>query len=174
MRSWGIVFLLACSSVASQARAQKKDLWADWAPFLGSWEGAGSGDPGQGRGEFSYALELEEAVLVRHNFAEYPASKDKPAYRHDDLMVIYPGANDKKTHADYWDNEGHVIHYEVEVSAGKLVFMSDPAQAGARYRLTYIKTGEDDLKLRFEIAPAADRNSFKTYIEATARRKPRK
>jgi len=111
---------------------------------------------------------------VRHNFAEYPASKDKPAYRHDDLMVIYPGGDDKKTRADYWDNEGHVIHYEVEVSSGKLVFVSDPAQAGPRYRLTYVKTGETELKLTFEIAPSADRDSFKTYIEASARRKARK
>jgi hypothetical protein len=174
MRLGGIVFLFACSLAAAHAQTPPKSPWADWEPFLGSWEGAGSGDPGQGRGEFSFAPELQGAVLARHNYAEYPASKDKPAYRHDDLMVIYPGANDKKTHADYWDNEGHVIHYEVELTAGKLVFMSDPAQAGARYRLTYIKTGEEELKLTFEIAAAADRNSFKTYLEATARRKPRK
>jgi len=67
-----------------------------------------------------------------------------------------------------------VIRYEVELSAGKLVFVSDPAEAGPRYRLTYIKTGEDELKLTFEIAPPADRNSFKKYIEASARRKAQK
>jgi len=169
MRQLGIVFLLACSLAA--ARTQTKDPWVDWEPFLGNWEGMGSGDPGQGHGEFSFAPELQGAVLVRHNYAEYPPSKDKPAYRHDDLMVIYPGADNKKRRADYWDNEGHVIHYEVEVSAGKLVFVSDPAQSGPRYRLTYLKTGEEELKLTFEIAPPNDRNSFRTYIEASARRK---
>jgi|SRR5215475_8282955 len=174
MRQLAIVFLLACSLMAAQAQTQIKDQWADWEPFLGTWEGTGSGDPGQGRGEFSFAPELQGAVLVRRNFAEYPASKDNAAYRHDDLMVVYPGAGEKKMRADYWDNEGHVIHYEVELSTGKLVFVSDPAQAGPRYRLTYVKTGEEELKFTFEIAPPADRNSFKTYIEASARRKVRK
>jgi len=170
----GIVFLLGFLLAATQTQAQRKDLWADWAAFLGTWQGAGSGEPGQGRGEFSFAPELQGTVLVRHNFAEYPASKDKPAYRHDDLMVIYPGADNHKTRADYWDSEGHVIHYEVELSPGKLMFVSDPAQAGPCYRLTYVKTGEDELKLTFEIALPADRNRFKTYIEASARRTTKK
>ncbi|HKE07272.1 MAG TPA: hypothetical protein VKB48_05550 [Candidatus Acidoferrum sp.] len=153
---------------------QNKALWADWDAFLGTWQGTGNGEPTQGRGEFSFAPELQGAVLVRHNFAEYPASKDRPAYRHDDFMVIYLGADNQKPRADYWDNEGHVIHYEVELSPGKLVFLSDPAQPGPRYRLTYRKTGEDELKLTFEIAPPADRSVFKTYIEASARRNVRK
>jgi len=89
MRSWRIVLLHACWLAAAHAQTQTKGLWAGWEPFLGTWEGAGSGDPGPGRGEFSLAPELQGAVLVRHNFSEYPASKDKPAYRHDDLMVVY-------------------------------------------------------------------------------------
>src|SRR5215471_20542457 len=78
---------------------QNKALWADWDAFLGTWQGTGNGEPTQGRGEFSFAPELQGAVLVRHNFAEYPASKDRPAYRHDDLMVIYPGADYQKPRA---------------------------------------------------------------------------
>lgn len=171
MHRWAIVFLLVCSQAAAQT--QPKGLWTDWEPFLGKWEGTGGGEPGQGRGEFSFEPELQGAVLARH-YAEYPATKDTPAYRHDDLMVIYRDPEGKKTRADYWDNEGHVIHYDVELSAGRLVFVSDPAQPGPRYRLTYLKTGEDEVKLTFEIAPATDRDHFKTYIEASARRKVRK
>ena len=171
---FGSVLLLAFLLAATHTQAQKKELWSDWEGFLGTWQGAGSGEPGQGHGEFRFAPELQGAVLVRHNFAEYPASKDKPVYRHDDLMVIYPGADNQKTRADYWDNEGHVIHYEVELSTGKVVFVSDSAQSGPRYRLTYVKTSADELKLTFEIAPPADRNSFKIYIEASARRTAKK
>lgn len=166
--SWLMIPVLVCPLTVAQA--QTKVPWTDWQPFLGSWQGTGSGEPGQGRGEFSFLPELQGAVLVRHNYAEYPASKDKPAYRHDDLMVIYPDA-EKKARADYWDNEGHVIHYEVELSDGKLVFVSDAAQTGPRYRLTYVKTGENDLKLSFEIAAPNDPNNFKIFIEALARRK---
>ena len=53
----------------------------------------------------------------------------------------------------------------------KLIFTSEAAQPGPRYRLTYIKTGDDTLKMTFEIAPPNDPSKFKTYIEAAARRK---
>lgn len=66
-----------------------------------------------------------------------------------------------------------LIHYDVELSATKLVFIRNEAQLGPRYGLTYLKTGDDELKLTFEIAPPNDRNNFKTYIEASARRKAR-
>jgi hypothetical protein len=171
MYRWGIVFL--CLSSFAAAQTQTKGLWAEWGPFLGIWQGAGSGEPGQGKGEFTFESALQGAVLTRRNYAEYPASKDKPAYRHDDLMVIYHDGDNQKTRADYWDNEGHVIHYDVELSAAKLVFISNEAQLGPRYRLTYLKKGDDELKLTFEIAPPNDRNGFKTYIEASARRKAR-
>ena len=157
---------------AAMAAAQElpSDRWADWQPFLGAWECAGGGGPGQGSGTFTLTPELQGAVLVRHNNAQYPATKDKPAYRHDDLMVIYPDASGKKTCADYWDNEGHVMHYVVEFTDHKLVMVSDAVQPGPRYRLTYVKTGDNDLKLTFEIAPPEAPDKFKTYIEATAKR----
>jgi hypothetical protein len=171
------------SSFVAVAQQPPDDKWADWQPFLGTWEGVGGGSPGAGSGSFTLAPELQGAVLVRHNYAQYPATKDnrgprrapgwKSAYRHDDLMVIYPDPRSKKTRADYWDNEGHVIHYFVEFAGGgrKLVMLSDPAQSGPHYRLTYIKTGDNDLKLTFEIAPPNAPDQFKTYIEATAKRK---
>jgi len=164
------VVLLVISAAMAVAQSQPNNDWAGWQPFLGTWSGAGNGEPGQGNGEFSFAPELQGAVLTRHSYAEYPASKDKPAYRHDDLMLIYSDTGGK-THADYWDNEHHVIHYEVALSETKLMFTSEAAQPGPRYRLTYIKTGDDTLKMTFEIAPPNDPSKFKTYIEAAARRK---
>jgi hypothetical protein len=87
-------------------------------------------------------------------------------------MVIYLDPQTRQTRADYWDSEEHVIHYLVEFAdrRRKLVMLSDPAQPGPRYRLTYVKTGDNDLKLTFEVAPAAAPEKFVTYIEATARR----
>lgn len=170
MRRLLVVSLLLSLSLLAQ-NPPAKDRWAAWQPFLGTWEGVGSGAPGQGGGEFSFAPELQGAVLVRHSYAAYPATKDKPAYRHDDLMVVYPDG--KTMRADYWDNEEHVIRYTAELSDSgrKLVFVSDTAQPGPRYRLTYVKTGDDTLKLTFEIAPPGAPDKFSTYIEAAARRK---
>jgi len=169
MRRFVLAFvLLSCCALAQKLPADK---WIGWQPFLGTWEGAGGGGPGQGSGSFTFAPELQGAVLVRHNYSQYPATKDKPAYRHDDLMVIYPDEQARKTRADYWDNEGHVIHYLVEFGDdGKKVVLTSEGQAGPRYRLTYMKTGDNDLKLTFEIAPPDAPERFKTYIEATAKR----
>ena len=52
----------------------------------------------------------------------------------------------------------------------KLVMLSDPAQPGPHYRLSYVKIGDNDLKLTFEIAPPDAPDKFKTYIEAAAKR----
>ncbi len=167
------IIVCVCLIGLAAAQTPAKGLWADWEPFLGTWQGTGSGEPGQGKGEFTFEPVLQGAVLTRHSYAEYPASKDRAAYRHDDLMVIYPSPDNNKTRADYWDNEGHVIHYDVELSATKLVFISNEAQPGPRFRLTYLKTAGDELRLRFEIAPPNQRDRFKTYLEASARRKAR-
>ncbi len=170
MRRLPVILLLLVT--AAVAQELPKDKWGDWQPFLGTWEGAGAGSPGQGSGSFTFLPELQGAVLVRHSYAQYPATKEKPAYRHDDLMVIYPDPSSKKMRADYWDNEGHVIHYLVELADGgrRLAMTSDPAQPGPHYRLTYVKTGDNDLKLTFEVAPPAAPDKFAIYIEATARR----
>ena len=161
--------VMLCASMMAAQDQPAKSRWTAWQPFLGTWVGSGSGQPGQGAGEFTLEPSLQAAVLVRHNFADYPATKEKAAYRHDDLMVIY--ADGDKTRADYWDNEDHVIRYGAVVSGNKLVFVSDEAQPGPRFRLTYAATGADTLQLRFEIALPNDRSAFKTYIAAEARRK---
>jgi hypothetical protein len=165
-----IVFLfLVCSSMSAAQTASKPD-WSSWEPYLGTWSASGTGEPGLAAGEFTFQPELQGAVLARHSYAQYPATKQKPAYRHDDLMMIYP-TRSGGTAASYWDNEGHHIQYRVEMMDGKLVLTSTERQPGPRFRLKYEKTGPDALKLTFEIAPPTDRANFKTYIEASAQRK---
>ena len=85
---------------------------ADWGPLqflVGSWRGEGSGDPGRGSGEFSFATDLQGAVLIRKIFAEYPASGGRPAFRHDDLTVVHRESPSGPLRANYFDDEGHMI-----------------------------------------------------------------
>jgi hypothetical protein len=169
MKRWALVVVMLWTALAP-AQTPAKNRWAAWEPFLGTWVGDGNGQPGQGTGEFTLEPELQGGrCWYGTTMPSTPQAKDKPAYRHDDLMVIYP--DEKSVRADYWDNEEHVIHYVAEVTTEKLVFLSEEAQAGPRYRLTYVKTGADTLKLTFEIAPPNDRKAFKTYITAEAKRK---
>lgn len=140
--------------------------------LTGDWIGEGSGGPGQGSGGFSFKLDLQDKVMVRKNVANYPATADRPASTHDDLMIIYkePGA---PMRADYYDSEGHVIRYAVTVDAGgkTVQFLSDVAPNAPRYRLSYTSTGKDTVSIKFEIAPPGKPEEFKAYIGATAHRK---
>src|SRR5205085_11953778 len=93
--------------------------WSDFDPLAGAWVADSSG-PGTPTGGFEFVPDLQGRVLVRRNFAEYPKTKDRPATRHEDLMVIFhQGAG---TRADYYDNEGHVIRYAVTVEKGLVTF----------------------------------------------------
>jgi len=144
----------------------------DWGPaqfLIGDWVGEGGGGPGQGGGAFSLAPDLQGKVLVRKNYAEYPAADGRPATRHEDLMVIYRDQPTGQLRAIYFDSEEHVIQYAVTAADKGVVFTSDGPPTAPRYRLTYTPSGANAVKIKFEVsAPGKD---FTAYIEASARRK---
>jgi hypothetical protein len=167
-----VLFVFAVSLSAQQP--MKASNWDSWQFLLGEWVGEGGGSgPGQGLGTSTFYLDLQDTILVRKNQANYPASKDRPAYSHDDLMIIYQQPDSTK--AIYFDNEGHVIHYTVELSPGHetLTFLSEIIKTAPRFRLTYTKVKEGTLKIKFEIAPPGKPEAFSQYIEAVLHRKQR-
>jgi len=169
-----VLTLAAFTPTAIPSRAQEStSAWAAFEYLMGNWVGGGGGQPGQGTGEFSFLPDLQNHILVRKNFAAYPATKDRPAFRHDDLTVIYKDSDNAPPRAVYFDSEGHVIYYSVTVSADHktIEFVSDASSSRPRYRLSYFITGDDALTLKFEIAPPGKPDSFSTYIEAKAKRK---
>jgi hypothetical protein len=167
------IFVLCLTALLAQPATDSR--WAPLAFLIGNWIGEGGGGPGQGTGGFSFQLEQNGAILIRKNVSNYPATKDKPAYSHTDLMIVYQEPGETKLRAIYFDDEGHTIHYTVAAAAdGTMVqFLSHASPTQPGYRLTYRKTGEDRVAIRFEIAPPDHQEAFSTYIEATARRKQR-
>jgi hypothetical protein len=172
-----LIFITAFSvlSFAQQTGAQPNAANGfDRLQFLlGDWVGEGGGDtPGKGSGDFSFAMDLQNKIMIRKSFSEYPATENKPAYRHDDLTIIYQTPDDT-LRAIYFDNEGHVINYIVNIPADQksAVFVSAPCDPNARYRLTYALTEEKKVAINFEIAPPGQPEAFSTYIEATAHKK---
>jgi hypothetical protein len=161
-----LLLLLVCSIPFAQPSAKLDDRWAPLAFLIGDWTGEGGGGPGQGSGGFSFLPDQGGKILIRKNRADYPASKDRPAFSHTDLMIVYKEPGETKLRAIYFDMEDHVIHYTLEPSAdgNSAQFVSD------NFRLTYSKTGPDSLALKFEIAPPGKPGAYATYIEATARR----
>jgi hypothetical protein len=160
------IVLLSLVALPGQKPA---DVWAPIEFLLGDWVGEGGGGPGQGSGEFSFRKDLDGKVTIRKNYAEYPATKDRPALRHDDLMIVYPSSGSLR--AIYFDNDGHVINYSLQGAADSVVFLSDVAPASQRFRLTYERVSADAVSLKFEIAPPGKPDAFATYIQARVRRK---
>lgn len=147
-----------------------QDPWKSLEAWAGEWTAEDSaGTPGQASaGAFSFTLDLDKKIMIRRNFAEYRAAGGRPSFRHEDLMVLWPGP---PLSAIYWDNEGHVIRYTVTSTPEKLQFASVVEEKQPRYRLTYVKSGATTAALTFEIAPPGSPDAFKTYLTASLRRR---
>ncbi len=129
--------------------------------LLGEWPSSGSGQPGATSGKAVFARGLQDRVIVRTRYAEYPGAPGQPASRHDDLMIIF-AAPEGGARADYYDNEGHVIRYAVQTPApGRAVFLSETAAGQPRFRLTYALDSAGVLEGEFAIAPPGAPDAFK-------------
>jgi hypothetical protein len=115
-------------------------------------------------------LELQGKILVRRNRSDFPATRGRPAIRHEDLTVVYPETRGGRTGAIYFDNEGHVIHYTAQFSQDKntLIFLSDPAPSALRFRLSYTKGKNCSLLTKFETVPSHQPETFATHVEGVA------
>lgn len=170
------LLLFSLPSSAYQPSTQQPKEAANWDAFrflLGDWVGEGTGAPGEATGGFSFSFDLEGKILVRRNRADYPATKDRPAFSHTDLMVIYHEPDGQTVRAIYFDNEGHVINYNVGMAQDQtsVTFLSDPSPSAPRFRFTYNKAKSDNLTFRFEIAPPGKPEAFSKYIEGSLHRK---
>lgn len=157
-----------------QGNAQLSTSKPDWSSFqflLGEWTGEGSGNPGQRNGTFIFSMGLQDHIILRHNQSDYPETKTRATFSHNDLMVIYqtPGPF---FHAIYFDNENHTIQYNTHISIDRksIVFISDSAQAGPQFKLTYTSLADDSLLITFEIAPPGQPENFSKYLEGRAHR----
>ena len=158
---------------AGAQQTKEPDVWAPWQFLMGRWAAAGSGEPGEGKGTFSFALELQGKILVRRSRLDFPATPDHAAFAHEDLMIIYPESGTTPNRAIYFDSEGHVIHYAATFSEqGKvLTFLSEASPQTPRQRLTYYPAESGTLKVKFEIAPPGKPEAFVTHVEGVAHRK---
>src|SRR3954447_23856861 len=95
---------------------QSPDRWQDLRFVIGEWTATDGG-------AFSFVPELGGKILVRRSV--------NPSAHHEDVMTVYLEAAGKTPEAIYFDNEGHVIHYTLEIdAAAKTVHFVSPAQPG--------------------------------------------
>jgi len=129
-----------------------------WKPLeflIGSWEAKTQGGPAgvASSGTYTFRLDLKDHVLARHSTA---------AGEHADLLYVYPVGGAYR--AIYFDNEGHVISYDVSTPAPlTAVFLSKASDPGPQFRLTYELKGAT-MRGRFEIRMPGQ-TEFRLYLE---------
>ncbi len=169
MKKMLLAFLFAANLWAQDS---PKDQWQPLRFLMGTWEAKtrGGSAGAVSTGTYTFRLELRNHVLARHTAGvecKGPADFD---CEHADLLYVYAEGPGGSLKAIFFDNEGHVIHYGVSApGADEAVFLSDPAQAGPQYRLSY-KLAGNELLGAFAIRMPG-RTEFTTYLEWGGRKK---
>jgi hypothetical protein len=164
MRRW-VAFILAAALHAPIAAQQ--DPFAPLQFLLGDWVAVDT--PAGESGSFTFKPGVMGHVIVRTNEANYAATADRAASRHEDLLVVY--SEDGALKADYFDSEGHVIRYGVTADTDRATFVSAADPRGPRYRLTYRRDAGGVLLGTFEVAAPGSPDAFKPYLSWKAKRK---
>lgn len=134
--------------------------------LLGQWQALSK--PGEPTGEFRFVSQLQSKIIVRTNYADYDATNERPAFRHEDLMIIYCDEAQNLL-ADYYDSEGHVIHYAGQLNGeNEVVFTSMPITSIPRFRLRYHLDDDRRLIGTFETASPVEPNVFTPYLSWSA------
>ena len=168
--AFSLILLVPCVGIVAQQNAESD--WHSWQFLKGKWVGEGSAEVGQGSGYFTFEPDLQDKAWIRRNHSEYPATKDRPKYVHDDVMIVYFDPVMHLTRAFYYDTEQHVINYTASFSAdGKtLTFLSDKQEGAPRFRLAYIRTGAEQMSLTLEMAQPGKPDEYKKIVEGTVRK----
>lgn len=120
-------------------------------------------------GRYTFGRELNGHVFVRHATND-PGCKAPSSFdcSHSDLLYVFQDAPGAPFKADYFDNEGHVIHYDVSTpTATSVVFLSAPG-AGPQFRLTYELWGQV-MKGKFQMQMPGQ-SDWRTYLEWSGNR----
>jgi hypothetical protein len=167
--------LFCAPSLLAQTASNSVPTTAAWKPLeflIGTWEARTQGGSAgaAGSGTYSFKTDLRDHVLARHSSTTGCKGPTDYNCEHGDLLYVYPDAIAKSYKAIYFDNEGHVIHYEVSTpTPTTATFLSNPSQPGPQFRLSYELKGSTMYgKLQMRM-PA--QTEFKSYLEWSGERK---
>jgi hypothetical protein len=170
----GIFFFAAAPQLDAQAAASPSAQaalakWKSLQFLLGTWEARTVSSKPQVVGTYSFQPELNGTVLARHSSQDSCKGPADFSCDHHDLLYIFRAASGDGFQAIYFDNEGHVIHYNVmQPSPVSVIFQSEPGP-GPQFRLTYQLAG-DVLHGKFEVAPPGQ-TTYQSYLEWQGGRK---
>ncbi len=123
--------------------------------LVGDWKDESrTGQPGTATasGE-SWRVDLGGQVLIRMGWCEFPATAERGAFRHEDLLILYP-EGEEEMRGIFWDNEGHTIHYPnvtMLPDGNGILLSSERATPGPRQQLRYVFERPDRLTATFSL-----------------------
>lgn len=139
------------------------DPLAPMSFLLGEWQSSNLA------GTDRFRADLGGHVIVRTSQSAPASGTDHIPMQ--SLTTIYADA-DGAAHAIYFDNEGHTVRYRAtKVSSSMVQFVSEAADPGPRFRLTYEASDNQAIKVMFEIAAPPDSDDFHAVAQATEIRK---
>ena len=148
--------VLALAAPAAAQPAKLEPPLAAVGFLVGDWksdDGKVADIGGTSAGGSQITIESDGAALLRRDHTEVFDARGKPVNAFHQTMLIYPEGG--ALHADYVDGEGHIIHYvSATVAPGRAVVFNGAVQPGApTFRLSYQRSGADDLTVDFGMIP---------------------
>ncbi len=176
MRNIVIAVLICTVHLFGQVSDPQKGVAADpWKPLqflVGTWEAktAGGSAGAVSSGTYAFQMELKNHVMVRRTFGGQCKGPADFNCEHNDVLYTYIKAPGERWKAIFFDNEGHVIYYNVSVPRpNNVVFSSDAVQPGPAYRLSY-ELKDKELSGKFEMR-LPGQSVFTSYLEWSGGRK---
>jgi hypothetical protein len=136
--------LLLAAPLFAQIVPSGTNQWSALSFLEGTWDAKATGNGGAAAiGSYTFRLELRDHIFVRHGDLSQCKGPSTLDCDHGDLLYIYRDAPTQPLKAIYFDNEGHVIHYDVSTpSPTSVVLLSDSSQPGPQFRLAYELKGQ--------------------------------
>jgi uncharacterized protein YaiE (UPF0345 family) len=137
-----------------------------------NWEANTNGYAGvKTTGTYTFRRELGGHILARRSTSD-PACKGPVTFdcEHGDILYVYEEAPGQPLKAIYFDNEGHVIHYNVSTpTPSSVVFLSESSRPGPQFRLSYeLKDTLMSGKFQMRMPGQSD---WKSYLEWSGTKK---
>lgn len=115
-------------------------------------------------GTYTFKRELGDHILARSSNSSACKGPETFDCKHQDLLYVFDDGPGEALKAIYFDNEGHVIHYNVSTpTPTSAIFLSEASRPGPQFRLVYdLKNGTMAGKFQMRLPGQAE---WKSYIE---------
>ena len=158
--------LIALPIVGQSVPSSGAEAFKALSFLQGTWEAKATGKEGvTALGTYTFRKELQDHILARHSSSS-AGCKGPETFDcdHGDLLYVYQETPEQSLKAIYFDNEGHVIHYDVSIpEPGTAMFLSDGSKPGPQFRLMYELKGTV-MSGRFQMRMPGQQE-WKSYLE---------